>query len=44
MGKVRYVCKDCNANKKGGYFSVDSSNLKNVSCPYCGSKNVKRLG
>ena len=41
MTKVRYVCRDCNRRRGGGYFSLEED--KEPICPYCGSKNVKRL-
>lgn len=43
MGRVRYQCRDCAKRGKGGYFSLPEAFEGEVKCPYCGSKNVKKL-
>ncbi len=42
VSNARFVCKDCNANDKGGYFTAP--NEKGVKCPHCSSTSVKLLG
>jgi rubrerythrin len=42
VANVRFVCRDCNASGKGGYFT--GADEKGMKCPHCGSANVKLLG
>ncbi len=39
---ARFVCKECNAGGKGGYFTAP--NEDGVKCPHCSSSGVKLLG
>ena len=44
--KIRFHCRDCAKKKRGGFFSleINEANISEIRCPYCNSKNVKRLG
>jgi len=47
MARLRFQCRDCAKSGKGGFFSIkgvrNPSDIGEVKCPYCGSKNVKLL-